>query len=201
MTAVTTEEHMQGEARMVLLFSGHMIDAPGRPEPRFPPQQESVAAHAIQAVLDKLHAGAEDLAICGGACGGDLLFAEAALARAVPLEVCLPFEEPAFLAASVDFAGAGWRTRYFDATRDPRTNLLVASAELGPLPPDADPYERNNLWMLERASRFGAARVQFICLWNGAGADGPGGTRHMFEQVQQAGGNVHWLDTRRLWPA
>ena len=30
--------------RQVLLFSGHMVDAPGRTEPRFPPMLEAAAA-------------------------------------------------------------------------------------------------------------------------------------------------------------
>jgi len=191
---------MERQPRMALLFSGHMIDAPGRERPRFPADQEPVAARAIEGVLDTLHAGPDDIAVCGGACGGDLLFAEAALTRDVSLEVCLPFAEPDFLAASVDFAGASWRARYFAATRHPRSALRLASDALGPLPEGADPYERNNEWMLERARRFGPARVQFICLWNGEGGDGPGGTRHMVEQVERAGGTVHWLDTRKLWP-
>ncbi len=187
------------QPRMVLLFSGHMIDAPGRAEPRFPADKEPIAARAIDATLDVLRPGTQDLAICGGACGGDLLFAEAALARGVPLEVCLPFDEAQFLAASVDFAGGNWRDRYFAVTRHPHTVRLIASEALGP-PGDAeDPYERNNLWMLARARRFGDERVQFGCLWNGAGGDGPGGTRHMVEQIERSGGTVHWLDTRKLW--
>jgi hypothetical protein len=32
--------HAQQEPRKVALFSGHMIDAPGREKPRFPPDKE-----------------------------------------------------------------------------------------------------------------------------------------------------------------
>ena len=32
--------------RYVFLFSGHMIDAPGRPEPRFPADKEKIAGQA-----------------------------------------------------------------------------------------------------------------------------------------------------------
>jgi hypothetical protein len=32
-----------------------------------------------------------------------------------------------------------------------------------------DPYERNNLWMLESAARFGNEKFDFICFWNGQG--------------------------------
>ena len=101
--------------RKVVLFSGHMIDAPGREKPRFPPDEEPVAAGAIASALADLDVGPSDLCICGGACGGDLLFAEAALARSARLELYIPFEEPIFLEKSVDFAGGVWRARYFAA--------------------------------------------------------------------------------------
>ena len=71
--------------RKVALFSGHMIDAPDRPKPRFPADKEPIAARAIAAALADLDIGPQDLSICGGACGGDLLFAEAALARSASL--------------------------------------------------------------------------------------------------------------------
>jgi hypothetical protein len=83
--------------RKVALFSGHMIDAPGREKPRFPPDEELIAARAIAQALADLGVGQTDLAICGGACGGDLLFAEAALARGAHLEVYIPFDEATFL--------------------------------------------------------------------------------------------------------
>src|SRR3984957_13907654 len=73
--------------RQVFLFSGHMIDAPGRKEPRFPADKEGVAKAAIEATLTKAGAEAGDLAICGGACGGDLVFAEDRLARGMRPEL------------------------------------------------------------------------------------------------------------------
>ena len=187
------------EPRRVLLFSGHMIDAPDRTEPRFPADKEPLAAAAIAGVLERLEPGSQDLGICGGACGGDLLFAEAALARGARLEIRIPFAEETFLQESVDFAGARWRQRYFAVTRHPQATLHLAPVELAPLAEGADPYERNNLWMLESALRFGAEKVDFICLWNGQGGDGPGGTQHLMNEVRQRSGRVHWLDTRRLW--
>ena len=183
--------------RKVVLFSGHMIDAPGRGKPRFPPDKEPVAASAIAAALADLNVGPSDLCICGGACGGDLLFAEAALARSARLELYIPFDEGTFLQKSVDFADADWRARFFAAKA--RAILHVQPLELGPAPPGEDPYERNNRWMLEVASRFGGDKVDFVCLWNGESGDGPGGTRHMMEEVRKSGGRTIWLDTRRLW--
>jgi hypothetical protein len=94
------------EPRRVFLFSGHMIDAKGRETPRFPPEKERVAANAIAAVLDEFGACDRDLGITEGACGGDLLFAEALLERGGALELRLPFDEPTFLRESVDFEKA-----------------------------------------------------------------------------------------------
>ena len=183
--------------RKVALFSGHMIDAPDRAKPRFPADKEPVAARAIASALADLGVGPRDLCICGGACGGDLLFAEAALARSARLELYIPFDEPTFLAKSVDFAGDDWRGRFFAAKS--RAALHVLPLEQGPTPSDEDPYERNNLWILEAASRFGPDKVEFVCLWNGERGDGPGGTRHMMEEVRKNGGQAFWLDTTKLW--
>jgi hypothetical protein len=183
--------------RKVILFSGHMIDAPGRKTPRFPSDMEPIAANAIAAALAELDVGARDLCICGGACGGDLLFAEAGLARSARLELYIPFEEPTFLEKSVDFADGDWRARFFAAKA--RGVLHVAPIELGPLQDGDDPYERDNRWMLDQGSRFGAEKLDFVCLWNGEGGDGPGGTKHMMEEVREKGGRAVWLDTTKLW--
>jgi hypothetical protein len=185
--------------RNVLLFSGHMIDAPGREEPRFPASKEAAAADAIAKLLDSAELGANssDLAICGGACGGDLLFAEACLARGAKLELYIPFDEPTFLAESVDFADANWRQRFFAAKA--KAALHVAPEELGPLPHGDNPYERNNMWMLDAASRFGPEKLIFICLWNGEGGDGPGGAKHLMDEAGRKTKRIYWLDTRKLW--
>ena len=183
--------------RKVLLFSGHTIDAPGRSEARFPADKEPIAAAAIAKTLVRIDVGPGDLAICGGACGGDLLFAEASLARGSTLELYIPFDEPTFLANSVDFADANWRARFFAAKS--QATLHVMADECRPVVAGEDPYERNNLWMLESAARFGTERIDFVCLWNGQGGDGPGGTQHLIEEVRRRSGRTHWLNTTQLW--
>jgi hypothetical protein len=183
--------------RKVVLFSGHMIDASNREKPRFPADKEPTAAQAITDALADLYVGPDDLCICGAACGGDLLFAEAALARSACVELYIPFDEITFLEKSVDFANKDWRARFFAAKA--RSALHIAADELGPTRDGEDPYERNNRWMLDAASRFGADRVDLVCLWNGEAGDGPGGARHMMEEVRGKGGSAVWIDTRKLW--
>ena len=185
--------------RQVLLFSGHMIDAPDRIEPRFPADKENMAAAAIAATLEKLKAGAEDLALCGGACGGDLLFAEAALERGLKLEVRLAFEEPKFLQKSVSFAPGNWTERYFKVKSHPNTTTWVMPEALGPSPAAANPFARLNLWQLYTSLAWGPEKVRLVCLWNRKGGDGPGGTQHMFETVQKYSGRVYVIDTTTLW--
>lgn len=181
----------------VVLFSGHMIDALDRRTPRFPPDKEPVVASAIAATLAAIGAGAGDLAICGGACGGDLLFAEASLTIDMRLEIYLPLDEAAFLANSVDFAGDGWHDRYFAAKA--KATLHIAPDELGPLSKGENPYERNNQWMLKSAARFGSTKMAFISLWNGQGGDGPGGAQHLMDEARSKTSRIYWLDTRTLW--
>jgi hypothetical protein len=65
------------------------------------------------------------------------------------------------------------------------------------MPEGEDPYSRTNIWMLDEALRLGG-EVVFICVWDGQGGDGPGGTKHMVEAVQAKGGEVRWVDIRRL---
>ena len=185
------------EVGRVFLFSGHMIDAPGRASPRFPPDQEPIAAAAIADQLRELAAGPGDRAVSGAACGGDLLFAEAALALGVHLDLYLAFDEQQFLEESIDFANADWHARYLAAKA--QAALHIAPLELGPLSAGEDPYERANRWMLDEAGRSGPGKVECIVLWNGEGGDGPGGTHDMMETVRKAGGRVHWLNTKQLW--
>jgi hypothetical protein len=176
-----------------------MIDAPGRKEPRFPPEKEDIATWALLAKLEELGAGPEDLALCSGACGGDLLFAEACLARGLRLEMRIPFEEPEFLQASVNFAGDHWRNRFYTAKKNEKTTLFVMPDELGPLPKEANAFARNNLWQLYTALTWDPDKVRFICLWNKKGGDGAGGTEHMYNTVQKHSGRVYVLDTTKLW--
>lgn len=185
------------QPRQVLLFSGHMIDTPDRPTPRFPADKETIAAQAIAETLDRLGVGPDDLALTQGACGGDILFAEACLQRGVKLKLLQPFEEPAFIQKSVLPGGENWRERYFKIKQ--HTQPKAAPVELGLPPKDVNPYERCNLWLLYTALAYGIEKVQFICLWSGKGVDAPGGTAHMYQEVNKRTGQVIWLDTQKLW--
>jgi tetratricopeptide (TPR) repeat protein len=93
----------------VVVFTGHMIDRPDRPTPRFPPAleplvRESLRAHLARIAPIALHASA--------ACGADILALEAARELGIETHIVLPFPQADFRGTSVDFAGGGWGERF-----------------------------------------------------------------------------------------
>ncbi len=188
------------QPRQVVLFSGHIVDAPDRPSPRLPAAKLPDAARRIAEELAKLGAGPEDLAITQGAAGGDLLFAEAALALGMQLQLLQPFAQAEFLQASVAPSGDAWQQRYdaVVARLAPDRPILSAPAALGPAPAGVDPYARCNLWLLNTALARGTDRVRMIALWDGQPGDGPGGTEHMVSEVKRRTGRAVVIDTASL---
>lgn len=188
------------QPRQVFLFSGHRIDEPGRDEPRFPQAKAGTAAQKIGEALDVLGAGPEDLALTQGASGGDILFLEACRQRGLRLQLMLPFTEPEFIRKSIlpSEEGGKWRKRYYDLTSNLQPPPRILPEELGPPPKEVDPYERCNLWLLFTALSHGIKKVQFICLWDGKEGSGPGGTEHMYKEVERRTGQVMWIDSRKI---
>ncbi|MFZ2406426.1 MAG: hypothetical protein WAW41_14920 [Methylobacter sp.] len=185
--------------RHVLLFSGHMIDAPSRIKPRFPAEYEPIAAQKITATLEQISAGFLDLGMTQGACGGDLLFSEACLQRGVKLQLLQPFDEATFIKESVIPVDANWLQRYQRITNKLEIPPSAAPQALGVLPSTMNAYERCNLWLLASALAYGSEKLIFICLWDGNDVDEPGGTAHMVREVEKQNGQVIWLNTKQLW--
>lgn len=188
------------QPRQVILFSGHMIDRLDRPAKRFPAEKEWVAAQKIAEALDRLGAGSDDLALAQGASGGDILFFEACRQRNVRLQLLLPLEEPEFIERSIlpSAGGDQWRERFYRLKAGLKDEPRIMPDELGPLPHDANPFERCNRWLLYTALSYGINNVRFICLWDGSGGDGPGGTAHMYNEVKRRTGQVTWIDSHKL---
>ena len=189
----------------VILFSGHMVDAPDRAAPRFPPACVPAAAAQIAAALDQLQAGPDDLGLTQGAAGGDLLFAEAAQEHGMALQFLQPFAEAEFIERSVRPVcdGDDWVARYRAvAARLANPPQVIPAPTAGAAPPcDArdNPFERCNRWLLDTALARGGDQVWLLCLWDGQGGDGAGGTAHMVGEVQRHHGHVIHIDCRRLW--
>jgi hypothetical protein len=197
-TAVAVDQNEATAPLQVFLFTGHMVDASERTQARFPPDKEPLAAAAIGKLLDKLGAGATDIAISSGACRGDLLFAESCWQRGVPVEIYLPFVQEEFLKESVNFAGEHWRQKFF-WVKEHVQGWHIMPHDLGPTPRGEDPFACVNLWMLDQALAYGTRKVSFVCLWDHQAGDGPGGTKHLHDAVLQGSGKAYVLDTTQLW--
>ena len=184
------------EPALVVVFSGHMIDdlrvrGEGKEKPpRFPPAKIESASARIRAALDELEAGAGDLGLCGGASGGDLLFAEVCLERGMRVELRLARAENEFLAESVTFADPDhrWEHSFTRVATNPCTTVLIMPEELGAAPKGVSVHDRCNRWILYTALSQGLLKASFITLWNGEPGDGPGGTQSMVELVRKLTG-------------
>jgi hypothetical protein len=180
----------------LVLFCGHMIDAPQRAVERFPARLEASVARAIASELDALDAGANDVALSSAACGSDLLFACAALERQMSLRLYLPFDEESFIARSVASGGEKWVALYRRVSQ--QAQCVLADDRLGPLPSGVDPFTRNNLLMLSETERMRAQAFCLLCVWDGRHGDGPGGTHDLVKAVEARGGAVRRIDTDAL---
>ena len=169
----------------VVLFSGHMVDAPGRGQSRFPPDRvpdvRDDIAEAIRLIVDP-----EAWAVSGLACGGDLLFADEWLKTGRRLQGHLPRHEAEFLDESVRFAGDEWVRLYRSVTDDPLVALVGPDADM--LESD-DPHSLNMQRMLSAAGED-ATEIHGLFLWDGQGGDGPGGTNDVIAALLEAGGSI-----------
>ncbi|HEX2699107.1 MAG TPA: hypothetical protein VHM89_02755 [Acidimicrobiales bacterium] len=179
----------------VVVAGGHMVDRPDRPAPRFPAGSEGTVTSAIGSTLDRWVTGRGTLIVCGGARGADIIAAEQGLARGADAWLLIAIPEADHLAGSVELPGTDWADRYRNLRR--RCPTWFQDDELPPLQPGEDPFERNNEWSL----RVGIAQAPphqlfVLAVWDGAGADGPGGTSHLLERARAAGATVETIHPR-----
>ena len=109
----------------VIAFSGHMIDAPNRVVTRFPAHIES----AVRAAIDRIVASlVPAIGYAQAACGSDILFCEAMLAREQEINIVLPFAREDYIEQSVSRAGGNWLQR-FDRVMAAATSVTYATSE------------------------------------------------------------------------
>jgi hypothetical protein len=188
----------------VVVCSGHMIDQPDRPVPRFPRHKEAIMQRQITEQLDTWGIGPGDLAICGGAQGADLLFAECCveIGAQVYLLIALPEEE--FLRRSVHLEGADWESRYFEVAKKSNVFKFFQEDFLEDFSPELkaidNVFARNNLWMLHTALDAGGIGELFaILVWDQKEmGDGPGGTSDFEQRIRQSHGTVAVINPTKL---
>lgn len=164
-------------------FCGHMFAADEPAEARL--------KAAIDAALEEEKIG---FAYGALACGADILFAEAVLARGVELHVVLPFEEEDFLAQSVRPGGGSWEARYRACAT--RAASVTFASEMGYFGEPAQFGYGGRMAMglsRLRAQHLGAEAVQ-LALWDGAPGQGPAGTAADVAAWRDHGGRTLVID-------
>jgi hypothetical protein len=209
------------ERKRVLLFAGHMIDAPGREKPRFPADKESVAREEIKkAIVKEMETGAGVASgYAGAASGGDLLFQEVCAELGIPTKLYLAIPAQKYVISSVAKAGSGWVDRFWKSynAHHAQGQLRVLSDNTEATTDDEylpawlrskDDYtiwQRNNLWMLFNAlnegcdPKTGDPNITLIALWDGAGGDGAGGTADLVQKVEGLGARCEIIKTKELF--
>jgi len=192
-----------------LVFAGHMIDAPGRAQPRFPADQEERAKAAIIRAIRDIDEAAHErqertIGMAGASDGGDLLFHEACHELGIETRVFLPVPELAYRATAISGQASRWADRYHAALRNAQKMLTLARTEALPgwllTRSGYSVWQRNNRWILNHAWAITADnRVTVLALWNGEVGDGPGGVADMVATAQDRGAEVVTLDTVSLF--
>jgi tetratricopeptide (TPR) repeat protein len=196
---------LMSSSKRVLLFTGHMIDAPGRREPRFPPDKVEVARTKIaEAVAGEQEiAGGIAYGVAGGASGGDILFHQVCDASGIVTRMFLAVPREVYIRESVAPAGPQWVEDFHRLVRSRQVRVLGESMELPRWlqgKTDYNIWQRNNLWNLHNAlAAAGGENVTLIALWNGASGDGPGGTGDMVQKARDRGAKTIILDTKKIF--
>jgi hypothetical protein len=180
-----------------LLFTGHMIDRPGRAVPRFPNSKaDEIKERIKQAILEekaRLPEGTVVEGIAGGACGGDILFHEICLDLGIASKIFLAMPRDEFIVESVAFAGPAWLDR-FNVLNSKLPHPEIADKKgLPKWLKNKDGYtvwNRNNLWELYSALSNGSMNMTLLALWDGKGGDGPGGTADMVKEANSRAAKV-----------
>lgn len=141
-----------------IVFSGHRVDAPNRPTPRFPPQNAGEVGEALRRQVEDIRGTVRDpVALLQGTSGGDILFAEACLDAGIPVAMRMPFDVERFVKESVEPSGGAWVERFHrllervvaqaPESLDGLEPLLRLEDVLGVDPGDS-PLAATNEWML-----------------------------------------------------
>lgn len=179
----------------VILFSGHIIDAPGRKDKRFPPENEEYVRQQIRFWLDRVNG---KIGFSSAACGSDIIFLEEMLERNGEINIVLPFDRESFLHTSVDVVPDGNWTKRFDKVFSKATEVKILSQ-----------YNENtldddllftNLYLYGttqvRAERAGTD-LKTLLVWDRNKAQSIAGTAALADLIKSKGGNFDVIEPQK----
>ncbi len=176
----------------VLVFTGHMIDRPGRATPAFPASAEPMVRDEIRTRLERIRPVA---AYGSAACGADILCLEAMLDLGGEIHITLPFPPEEFRKVSVDVVpDPSWGAR-FERVLGAADSVVLASEHR--VEWSASSFEYANL-MLTGMGRLRSQLLETslagLAVWNGGPAGGAGGTGDVVELWRRRGVPLEHVD-------
>ena len=148
--------------------------------------------------LDGWMVGPGDLAICGGARGSDIVFAELCADRGAEVWLYISLDEEEFLQQSVRQADTDWEQRFIALRQRSGVKTLFQGASQEK---NISPFAAANIWMVDTGLREAPSpdHLYAILVWDEQPAgDGPGGTADFAERVRKAGGKVAIINPTKL---
>ena len=176
----------------VAVFTGHRVDQPGRPSPRFPgdPEFEARLRTAMREQIEKL-----DIRVgyASAASGSDILFLETVRELGGRIYIVLPCDKKLFLGESVADSGGNWAARFEELCKE-ADDLIFASHQRLTVGSASYDYANDLIYGLAqiRAEQLNTALIRFT-VWDGKPGDGAGGTADIVARWR-ADGEVHAVD-------
>ncbi|HVF66330.1 MAG TPA: hypothetical protein VM914_01615 [Pyrinomonadaceae bacterium] len=203
----SSDESRAGATRFgkVVVASGHMTDAhdraaKGRGE-RFPESKVGGVRERVARQLDEWGVGRGDLAVCGGARGADIIFAELCAGRGAQVWLFLALPEDEFTEKSVRSPGTEWERRFRDLRAHESVKTFLLSESVGHPPEEESVFARTNLWMLEAAREEAGdpSNLYALLVWDERPTgDGLGGTSDFAARVTRLGGRLSVINPTKL---
>jgi tetratricopeptide (TPR) repeat protein len=184
------------------LFTGYMVDYPGKEKKTFPADKENEIRKEILDKLESFNLIPNDRAFVGGlSAGSEILFVEICVEKGIKVRVYLPLPESAYVRQFVSPGGDVWVDRFYKIRNHPLVEELYQIENVGQPKTGDDPYERNNRWTLYSSLGRGIDKVTLVALWN-EHDDRPKDrdahlVRHMIELTRDTGGSIEQISTSK----
>ncbi|MBF0530684.1 MAG: adenylate/guanylate cyclase domain-containing protein, partial [Deltaproteobacteria bacterium] len=180
----------------VVVFTGHMLDRPGRLEPRFPACLEGQVKQNIRERLINMDGR---IGFASGACGADIIFLETVLELGGQMHLVLPFNLDQFLKERVAIIpDSDWPSR-LNRLMEKATDVIWASSQ--PMRDSIISFQYTNLLLLGlakiKAKQF-LTDVIPMAVWDGRPGDGLYGTAHTVEDWRGRGLSVEIIALDQL---
>ena len=187
----------------VFLFTGYMVNNKRKKGSHFPPEKEHEFRMAIKAVLEKHHAGPDDLAVTTGMdAGSEIIFVEECVERGIAVQAYFPFAEAPYVRDFVSPGGEQWVERFYKMRNHPLVDEFYQPDQVGLPKKDDNVHERNNRWALYSSLVRGVDKVRLIALWDGKNELSEDLdvrlVKHMVDLMRDTGGMVEQINPVKI---